>query len=86
MISQSSATIAIDSQFLSFVPASVTTNDYLSDILMKNLTCDQFDLKIAATDRSFQLITEFYHYRFTCLKLSKREFEGNSNYVIPIVE
>lgn len=32
------------------------------------------------------VITEFYHYQFICLKLSKRGSKGNSNYVVLIVK
>ena len=86
MNSQSASTIATNSQFLSFVLATATTNDYLSDIFMEDFTADQSDVQIAAIHTSFQVITKFYHYRFTCLKLSNRESKGNSNYMVRFVE
>lgn len=50
---QSSSTIAINSQFLSFVPATATTNDYLFDIFIKDFTADQSGVQIAAINTFF---------------------------------
>ena len=51
--------ISMNSSFSSFVSATTTRNDYLSDIFMNDFTADQAGVRIAVIDTSFQVITEF---------------------------
>ena len=51
--------ISMNSSFSSFVSATTTRNDYLSDIFMNDFTADQSGVRIAVIDTSFQVITEF---------------------------
>ena len=48
---------------------------------MQDFIADQSGVQMAAFDTFLQVSTEFYHYHFFCLKLAKRESQGNSNYI-----